>query len=265
MEIEEHHGLGYYEATSDVANYFFLCGEKNNWCRAHYHNSVEVIFVRSGRHAVWVNGVKSELDAGDLCVCNSFDIHYYHYLEESYIDIMLVSKELLAPFHTAYPNKEFPNILRRKDDSYREFAELLDIMYRNKTSNRQVIFGLVNAFWGVMLKYYVPRDRGRTNTDGIVEVLAYIDEHFAENLTIESLAEEFSYNKVYFSRMFNNCVGMHFRDYLNRVRLYRFTIMRQDDETASVTALATACGFDSMSTYYRVLKKEQERIKNGGL
>lgn len=263
MDIEENHGTAYYEANSDVTNYFFLEREKNNWCRAHYHNSVEVMFVIGGRHAVWANGVKSELEAGDLCISNSFDIHYYHYIEESDIDILLVSNDFLTSFHAVYPGKEFPNILRRKGDSYREVAELFDIMHRNKTSNRQVLFGLVNALWGVLLKYYALREIVRPNTNGIVDVLAYIEEHSAENLTIESLAEKFSYNKVYFSRMFNNSVGMHFRDYLNRVRLYKFNIMRQDDETASATKLAMDCGFDNMSTYYRVLKKEKERIENG--
>ena len=265
MTFNQYPGLSYYEVEADVSNYFFLCDEENNYCCAHYHNSVEVIFVKNGRHAVWINGLKSILEAGDLCVSNSFDIHYYHFLDASSVHIMLISKELMSAFYAAHPGMEFPNILRKVGASSEELEEVFALMQRYRNENLHLTFGLVNTFFGILLKYYPLRSIKKKNNEGIIDVLKYIDKYYADNLTIDSLSSIFSYNKVYFSRMFNTCIGMHFRDYLNRVRLDKLNLMKEVNTKTSIAVMAMACGFESMSTYYRAVKREKESIEKGEL
>ena len=51
------------------------------------------------------------------------------------------------------------------------------------------------------------------------DILIYIDEHSAEELTLEILSKKFNYSKFYFSSMFNRHLGTNLKNYINNVRI----------------------------------------------
>lgn len=58
--------------------------------------------------------------------------------------------------------------------------------------------------------------------------------------------------------MFNKAMEEGFRSYLNRVRILKFTDKMQKSggkRGETVLKMATDCGFDSMSTFYRAYKE----------
>ena len=80
-----------------------------------------------------------------------------------------------------------------------------------------------------------------------------------ESLTLEGLAAAFGYSKNYFSAMFNRVTGMHLKDYVNRLRLQRAKA-RLDSKNRSETVLeiASDCGFNSLNTFYRALRRHEQ-------
>lgn len=52
-----------------------------------------------------------------------------------------------------------------------------------------------------------------------VRIRKYVDEHFAENLTLESMARMAGMNAYYFSSYFKKHMGMNFKAYLTEVRM----------------------------------------------
>ncbi len=78
-------------------------------------------------------------------------------------------------------------------------------------------------------------------TDGVKErqsfvdeLLAYINENYAEDITLSSMAEHFGYSKYYFSRMFNAALGTSLTDYVSAVRMMRaLDLMRRTGCTVS--------------------------------
>ena len=52
-----------------------------------------------------------------------------------------------------------------------------------------------------------------------VKVLRCINEHFTEDISLASVAQEIGYTKEYCSKIFRDIVGVRFRDYLNLLRL----------------------------------------------
>jgi len=93
----------------------------------------------------------------------------------------------------------------------------------------------------------------------IVAALNYIDEHYSEPITLETLASVFGYNKYYFSRLFNSYIGENINSYINMVRINNVLALAKKQQKANLCELAYACGFDSMATFYRNYARYYEK------
>ena len=109
---------------------------------------------------------------------------------------------------------------------------------------------------GYLLSHYplVPVKRS-DSVDLMVRVLCFLDENYADKMTLDSVSAEFGYNKYYFSRLFNKYIGESLTNYIHIVRLQHFMRKRKKNKTASIADLAMDCGFDSVPTFYRCFKK----------
>ncbi len=85
-------------------------------------------------------------------------------------------------------------------------------------------------------------------------ILAYIEQNYHTDLTLTTLADHFGYSKYYFSRIFNNMFHTSINDYLSVIRLEK-TFQYLEANKCSITTAAFNNGFNSMPTFYRVLKK----------
>ena len=80
----------------------------------------------------------------------------------------------------------------------------------------------------------------------VQQVKAYVDEHYREKLTLESVAERFFINKYYLARLFKDQYGVTLNAYVQRVR--RFT-----DE--KIENIGIKCGVGELSYFSRIFKK----------
>lgn len=93
----------------------------------------------------------------------------------------------------------------------------------------------------------------RSKSEGMeltCQVVQYVMEHFQEPLTLEVLARELHVNKYYISHIFSDRLQIHFRRYLNHIRLeYAMELMKAVD-----TPLIDICleaGFNSQRSFNR--------------
>lgn len=85
-------------------------------------------------------------------------------------------------------------------------------------------------------------------------LLAYIDTHLEEDLTLEHLALVFFVSKYYISHVFKNNMGIPIHQYILKKRLYacKDAISSQ----MSITQAYQMFGFGDYSSFYRAFKKE---------
>lgn len=76
---------------------------------------------------------------------------------------------------------------------------------------------LLIAFLGRIHEHILQGGSGEYNE--AVRIRQYIDEHFRENLTLESMAQVAGMNPYYFSSYFKKNMGMNFKAYLTEVRM----------------------------------------------
>ncbi|HHG8772672.1 TPA: helix-turn-helix transcriptional regulator [Raoultella planticola] len=86
----------------------------------------------------------------------------------------------------------------------------------------------------------------------------YIDSHFAEPLSRESVAQEFYLSPNYLSHLFQKCGPMGFNEYLNHIRLEQARMLLKGHDM-KVKDVAHACGFADSNYFCRLFRKNTER------
>jgi two-component system response regulator YesN len=85
--------------------------------------------------------------------------------------------------------------------------------------------------------------------------LQYIEEHYAEDLFLESVASKFYFNTSYFSHYFKVNTGISFSQYLLRTRLRKGKELLEETDS-KIYEISKLIGFKDTKYFNRVFKKE---------
>ena len=78
-------------------------------------------------------------------------------------------------------------------------------------------------------------------------LLSYVEEHYAEKLSLEDLADYAQYNRTYVSTLFKQMVGINFHEYLTRVR-FQHALNDLTYTKENLTDIALKNGFPDLKT-----------------
>ena len=92
----------------------------------------------------------------------------------------------------------------------------------------------------------MPEDERRRSA--IRRLLTYVEEHYAEKLTLENLADFAQYNRTYVSTLFKQVVGVNFHEYLSRVR-FQHALNDLALTKDGLTDIALRNGFADLKTF----------------
>ena len=95
--------------------------------------------------------------------------------------------------------------------------------------------------------------RDRLNSEIIRDAVAYIRQHFREDLKLQDVADHVFLNASYFSSLFKQTTGSGFKEYLTDVRIAQARQMLISSN-ASIVDIALSCGFSSQSYFSRIFK-----------
>ncbi|WP_173275644.1 AraC family transcriptional regulator [Paenibacillus sp. NEAU-GSW1] len=88
----------------------------------------------------------------------------------------------------------------------------------------------------------------------ISDIVRYMNEHFAEPLRLQQLADLFFISPCHLSRTFKEITGFTFSDYLTITRIKEAQRLLRETELA-ITAIASAAGFDNFSHFGKTFKR----------
>ena len=95
---------------------------------------------------------------------------------------------------------------------------------------------------------------GQQTDERIDRMLAYIEKNYKEDLKLEDLASEFSFNYHYLSAYFSQQMQEGFSDYLNRVRINKACKLLQES-SLPISQISSEVGYGEHSYFCRVFKK----------
>ena len=93
-----------------------------------------------------------------------------------------------------------------------------------------------------------------SSTDMQRELLAYIQEHYREKISLHMLAEEFHLSEKYMSWYFKEHFSISFMQYVSHLRMTSAKEMLLTTEQ-SITEVALSCGYPSVNLFIRSFKE----------
>lgn len=83
---------------------------------------------------------------------------------------------------------------------------------------------------------------------------AFIRDHYATDLSMQSVARAMNYSDAYFCKLFKQCFEVNFSAYLNEYRIDRAKELLQSTRL-NVREVSTACGYSDSNYFTRVFKR----------
>ncbi len=252
---------------------FHYCDARSGEVDLHHHDFYEIYLLLNGKMDYWVDGRLYHLQPGDLLLINPMELHRPIVTEENtpYERIVLwIEKRYLERLST-----ERVSLTRCFDHSRPEHSNLLrpsallrsDLTARMGTLVREYYsdeYGGALCADGLFLQLMVELNRVALQGDGaplreessplVSKVLAYIADHYAEDLSLESLAQQFFVSKYHLSHEFSRTVGLGVYRYLTLKRLLIAKQLMTDG--ISPGDVYAACGFRDYTNFYRAFKAE---------
>ena len=147
----------------------------------------------------------------------------------------------------------FPFDLVEKDRARVEVLQNIVEMCRMQTADPE----LINVAFNYYIRLVMQDNHDLLLSKSLVSLpdrcIAYINEHYMEQITLEAVATYIGKSRNYTSTVFNNAVGMNLMEYLNSVRMKKACEMMAYSDM-SVEDIANMCGFSNIKYFGRVFK-----------
>lgn len=244
-----------YEIFRDGSNSPYFKEVENNECWLHFHRNMEMLYVVEGEMKGTISGKDYAFSADDIVFIPNYYSHTFSTPEYSKVIILVIPYDIANDFQDLFKNSQFAHKLGDKVFN-RSVLDILKLMQKHYDKN-SLLFnkGCINSLIGLLMGNYqmIPICPNH-NLNLIIDVLEYIDKNYYKKLTLSHLAQTFGYNKDYFSKVFNKCVGINLNAYINRIRIENALNIIKKNYNRNIVEISMECGFDSAATFYRTFQ-----------
>lgn len=125
-------------------------------------------------------------------------------------------------------------------------------------------YQLASSLFGILAEFvrygYFSKDEAHKRVqdninENIHNMMIYISNHWAEDISLQSIADMMHVSYFHLSRTFKDCAGISFRDYLNSTRLKKACAMLIDSDDFLLN-IAVSNGFPSDKTFSAAFIKQ---------
>lgn len=234
----------------------------------HNHDDrLELLFVRTGSGSYIVGDECFDIKPGNIIVCNPGVLHdelpeYNRHLSMLVLGVTNVKVKDLPKNHLI-PDTVKPILRIDKSTVLMEgiFQSIFDSLTFGSESSQETNIYLTQALLSLVLHafeeygkpaqdYSNPKD----DSDLLHDIKKYIDENYAEKLSIPQISEKFFISQSYLSHLFKRKLGFSPMQYIARRRIGEAQCMLVLTDK-SITEIAIEVGFDNLSHFNVQFKK----------
>lgn len=249
-----------YETERDYVTRFIAEQYVSYGYYIHFHRNVEIYGVVKGEVFVTIAGENRTLKEGQIAVIDSFESHSYEIDGEAEIFYFHVGTDYLKVFKSMYHDKRLPRWLLDKKRNVGLIAQINEVIKSGATWSELKKIGFIcTLFDDIICAYGLLDDTHITerDSDTVSQVVQYIYEHYAEDLTLDTLSKHFYMTPKVFSRKISRSIHCDLRIFISDVRIQKAMQLMSlpENKDKSLEEMAHACGFNSMVTFYRSYKR----------
>ena len=236
----------------------------------HWHDSMELVYVKKGSGIVQVGVNAYPAEQGDIYIFAPGTLHALHQRGQAVMEYenIIFELELLGGAEDLCAEKyllplqsgrlSLPARLTPNDLCYLQAAaclrELEDANRAKRPGYELLVKGALLRFLALLIA------QGRqclstetADTQRLKTVLQWLSAHYTEELRVADAAGVCSFSASHFMRWFRQMTGQSFVAFLNEFRLNAAAeALQATDET--VLTIASRCGFENLSYFNRTFK-----------
>lgn len=240
----------------------------------HWHDQMEIIYVKKGRGVISVNLQPYQVCAGCIVPVLPGELHGIECINREtmeYENIIFSLSILDSTEADDWCRHNVINPLRQNrlrferpiapgTDFHREVSAALDAA-DNACDNRMTGYSLMVKshlfmFLHALYCYRDKEDSSTTQTEStekLKELLTYVKKHYHEPITVGDAAAVVGYSESHFMRIFKQETGRTFVDYLTDYRLSAAVYYLKETD-CDISTISEMCGFDNISYFIRRFK-----------
>ena len=280
MNLSEYQN--YHETKSHTASEFpyntYLCSIPLDFTLVplHWHAELEIVVIKKGTGLISVDFEKRTVSSGDIVFIRPGQLHSIEQngARKMEYENIILKPELLISGEADLCARQFITPLMKVElrcftflppavPGYPEISDCIsriDHLCEKRPDGYQLavkgfLFQLVFLLLSHRQKKSTSPALQTKSLEKIKTILKYVEEHYADHITIDDMAAITFYSKSHFMKFFKAHMGTGFIEYLND---YRLTIAERLLRTSDATVLEIAekSGFDNLSYFNRMFKRK---------
>lgn len=245
---------------------------------AHWHEEIEVIIVLDGSCDYRINLDTFVINKGDILIIDSQSLHSLTYIPNQNMTWasfvfninMLKSSNtdgVLLKYIAPLLNHEhqLPIIIKDNINCYSKIFNVIENIiycyYEKDIAYELELKSLLFKFFSLLYKNDLIEKHQDKNsltintTDKIKLILNYINDHYSEDISINTLAELCEYSQYHFMRFFKKHIGLTCIQYINNLRLEKSSILLTSTNN-TIMDISLEVGFDNLSYFNKLFKRK---------
>lgn len=238
--------MQFYEKDRSPAESYLLkeLSQNLNYPR-HMHSTFEFIDVIEGEIIVTLtdSGKEFVIDKSKAALILPYQVHSYRTIRSSKYILSIFSSDYVRMFYDMVKDKAAASPL----------FDFPDHTLSQSLLDTDDVLMETSYLYAICASYYRQQtftDHPRINVNLIGKIIEYVEQHYTENISLRSIADEYNYSYHYLSNFFNSNIGINFKRFLNEYRIhYACTLLR--DSQCSITDTAHQSGYDTLRSFNR--------------
>lgn len=231
----------------------------------HHHDFHEIVIVEHGTGIHVFNGQPYTISGGTVCFVRDHDRHLYEHTDNLCLTNVLYRSpdafQFLSGLNKLLPQEQdghYPSHWRVNQSTLQQVRQLVNQLEQSEDGQAMHAIATRELLF-MQLLVLLRRSslvEGLENNDArLNQLMAWLEDHFAEDICWETLADDFSLSLRTLHRQLKQHTGLTPQRYLNRLRLIKARhLLRHTDE--SVTDVAYRCGFGDSNHFSTLFRRE---------
>lgn len=237
----------------------------------HSHSFCELIYCESGNIQYLIADKRYRITAGDIILIPPGYSHrplFFDDLKEPYSRMILWIHPNFIRVLSQNNAKEFAAqvfsheqyLLRTKGTSYEFFGDYFKQCCQESEKKAPLwnisLYGITSILLVQLVRALISGENvfPTEKKDDLDIIISYIENHYAEKISLDSVARQFHISSSTLSKLFSGRLGISFYHFVTQRRLINAKL--KIEEGNSMEEVALACGFSDYSAFYRAFKKE---------
>jgi AraC-like DNA-binding protein len=234
--------------------------------QAHHHIEYEIFYIDEGSVTFGIEDSVTTATAGDVIFMHPGTNHYVQKIEgiEYHYYAMVFDSSVLGPQGEPVRNTldsirvsrfiKLPDAVLMKLRDATEFVK--NETFGHELFVKSVLFDIISCV--ILTNQYVEitdnirTEKGHT-VNAIDVTIAYIRDHYRENISLDDVLKITSYSKSHFIRLFKKNTGMNLTDYINKYRIEK-SCLDLIYTSKNITEIATENGFNTVQYFSKTFK-----------